>query len=810
MVPDRRDEEEIFHAAIARPREQRLGYLREACDGDTKLLAHIQAMLQSYDAQDNFLESQPLAQNVTLNDSDLKEAPGTVIGRYKLLEQIGEGGMAVVYMAEQEQPIRRKVALKIIKLGMDTQQVIARFEAERQALALMDHPNIAKVLDAGATETGRPYFVMELVTGVSITEYCDKNSLCTKERLALFIQVCNAVQHAHQKGIVHRDLKPTNILVIQREGRAVPKVIDFGIAKATKQRLTEKTLFTRYAHIIGTPAYMSPEQAELSDIDVDTRSDIYSLGVLLYELLTGTTPFGEEELRKAGYAEMTRIIREKEPLRPSTRLTQMKAQTSTQIRNPKSKIENDLDWIVMKSLEKARDRRYDNVSALAEDVQRHLNEEPVSARAPSATYRLRKFLRRHPLRAIAAFIITVLVIGLAGTLILLSNERYLRSTEVSLEQKNVLSQAEFFFTREEFGSALALVRPLLDESHVKKEASILNDRILRAVRRKVQHITDKIETDSEDIDSYFFRARCCDYLGEDKKAAFDMSQYIAAGSRGKTFALTLGKATRLGPSVNSSDPSDHEWMPRISLDGLSLAVFRGYDEMLEKWVITRLDNHSLWGNPILENRFSGPATIVPGMTTKDGLEFYGWSDRPGGYGHADIVMMKRETLESPWSGPTNIGPLVNTRYAEEVTSISPNGLEIYFCDMDFPRPGGNGGGDLWVARRISIEDPWQKPLNLGPEINSPASDSRPHISADGLKLLFDSRRAGGYGGADLYLTRRSGVEAPWEPAINLGPQINSPVDELNPAISPDGQMLLFVRYGDIWMTPIIYPADYSE
>ena len=248
------------------------------------------------------------------------EGPGTVIGRYKLLEKIGEGGMAVVYMAEQTEPIRRKVALKIIKLGMDTRQVIARFEAERQALALMDHPNIAKVLDAGATETGRPYFVMELVTGVSITEYCDKNSLSTKDRLALFLQVCHAVQHAHQKGIIHRDIKPSNVMVTHHDGKPVPKVIDFGIAKATNQKLTEKTLFTRYAHIIGTPAYMSPEQAELSDLDIDTRSDIYSLGVLLYELLTGTTPFSEEELRKAGYIEMQRVIREQEPVKPSTRI----------------------------------------------------------------------------------------------------------------------------------------------------------------------------------------------------------------------------------------------------------------------------------------------------------------------------------------------------------------------------------------------------------------------------------------------------------------------------------------------------------
>ena len=279
-------EEKIFYEALTKSADQRDLFLRKACGEDQKLYSRVEALLKANDIKDDFLQSPVLDSQIILDNPPHIESPGTVIGRYKLLEKIGEGGMAVVYMAEQETPIRRKVALKIIKLGMDTRQVIARFEVERQALAMMDHPNIAKVLDAGATETGRPYFVMDLVPGLSITDYCDTNSLSTSERLKLFIEVCNAVQHAHQKGIIHRDIKPSNVMVALHDGKPVPKVIDFGIAKATNQKLTEKTLFTRYAQMIGTPAYMSPEQAELSDLDIDTRTDIYSLGVLLYELLT--------------------------------------------------------------------------------------------------------------------------------------------------------------------------------------------------------------------------------------------------------------------------------------------------------------------------------------------------------------------------------------------------------------------------------------------------------------------------------------------------------------------------------------------
>jgi serine/threonine protein kinase len=381
------------------------------------------------------------------------EKAGDKIGHYKLLQQIGEGGCGVVYMAEQEEPIRRRVAFKVIKLGMDTKQVIARFEAERQALALMDHPNIAKVLDAGATDTGRPYFVMELVRGIKITDYCDRNNLPTEARLDLFMQVCHAVQHAHQKGIIHRDIKPSNILVTLHDGKPVPKVIDFGIAKATEQKLTEKTLFTAFEQFIGTPAYMSPEQAEMSGLDIDTRSDIYSLGVLLYELLTDHTPFDAKTLLAAGLDGMRRIIREEEPVRPSTKISTLEAEEQTtvarrrQIQGPKlvHQVRGDLDWIVMKCLEKDRTRRYETANGLTNDLQRHLASEPVEARPPSNVYRFQKLVRRNKLAFAAAGAVTAaLIIGLGLSTWLFFRERdsRLRAEKAEGTQKQLRQQAE--------------------------------------------------------------------------------------------------------------------------------------------------------------------------------------------------------------------------------------------------------------------------------------------------------------------------------------------------------------------------------
>jgi len=555
-------DETIFAAALEwETPAQRAAYLEEACAGDGALRARVEALLQASEAAQSFLERpigvpRPPAQGdapptVKVGATDLMLMPlaeraGERVGRYKLLQQIGEGGCGTVFMAEQEEPVRRRVALKVIKLGMDTKSVVARFEAERQALAMMDHPNIAKVLDAGATDSGRPFFVMELVRGIPITRYCDENKLDTRHRLDLFIQVCHAIQHAHQKGIIHRDIKPSNILVTLHDGQPVPKVIDFGIAKATEGRLTDRTLFTAFEQFIGTPAYMSPEQAEMSGLDIDTRSDIYALGVLLYELLIGRTPFDAKELAQAGLDEMRRRIREVEPPRPSTRLStlQGEALTTTALAHgteaPKliHLIQGDLDWIVMKCLEKDRTRRYETANGLAADLKRHLSCEPVVARPPSTAYRLQMAIRRNKLVFLAgSTVVLALLLGVVGITLALLRAR----------------EAEALAIRSR-GEAEKLSNFMLDEFHDELQPSGRFETMARLAQQTLDYyegLPRSLRTSATDLHRLTAQARLAsirvqqgqfkvgEALAQEAAAGLEKLRQQGDSSEGLAYALSI-------------------------------------------------------------------------------------------------------------------------------------------------------------------------------------------------------------------------------------------------------------------------------
>jgi serine/threonine protein kinase len=535
------NEESIFLEALRKETPQaRAAFLDEACAGNADLRRSVEMLLRAHEKAGDFLQGNVDKGQTT--DQPAPEGPGTVIGPYKLVQEIGEGGMGTVFMAQQTEPVKRLVALKVIKAGMDSRQVIARFEAERQALALMDHPHIAKVLDAGTTASARPYFVMELVKGVPITRYCDEHRLTPRQRLELFIPVCQAVQHAHQKGIIHRDLKPSNVLVALYDGKPVPKVIDFGVAKAAGQQLTEHTLVTGFGAVVGTLEYMSPEQAELNQLDIDTRSDIYSLGVLLYELLTGTTPLDRKRLKEAALLEVLRLIREEEPPKPSTRLSEARdtlpsvsAQRQMEPAKLTKLLRGELDWIVMKALEKDRNRRYETANGLAMDVQRYLADEPVQACPPSVGYRLRKFARRNRgplfLAALAVAVLVLAVVGLTVGLVAVERERKRTSEQQTRTQAALEAEAK---RRRQAREALDAMSSQVIEDWLAKQKELLPEhkafleKALAFYEEFARDTAEDVESRSGVADAFARVGRILDRLGRDREAerAWQQSQEL--------------------------------------------------------------------------------------------------------------------------------------------------------------------------------------------------------------------------------------------------------------------------------------------
>ncbi len=588
METQKLDEADIFsHARQLADVQERRQYIQQACGEDESLMARVEALLRAHERPGNVLDSPLIADAKMTSAYELCAEVGTIIaGRYKLLQQIGEGGMGTVFMAEQEQPVRRKVALKIIKPGMDSRQFVARFEAERQALAMMDHQSIAKVYDAGATDSGRPYFVMELVHGVPITRYCDDNNLTIRERLELFVPVCKAIQHAHQKGIIHRDLKPSNVLVCLYDGQPVPKVIDFGVAKAVEQRLTERTMFTQYGQIIGTFEYMSPEQAEVSQLGVDTRSDIYSLGVMLYELLTGSTPF--QRMREAGLSETLRMIKEEEPPKPSTRLssTQEAAKIANARRTEPVKlaklVRGELDWIVMKALEKDRSRRYETANGFARDIQRYLADEPVEACPPSAGYRLRKFARKNwrLLATAGAFVLLLAAAALASTW------QAIRATlaETKARQAQTLAQEQFDLAQGERRQAVTnLYHALVEEAAALRRARGAGYRtqVFNRLHQALQ-----LDTPDKDSDRLRDEAVAClgDFVGLQPIiwGKFPAGiQKIALTPDGEQMAIALDKDVHGDATIEIRNVSTGDVLARLSEAAVGLGI-----DPANRWLVT--------------------------------------------------------------------------------------------------------------------------------------------------------------------------------------------------------------------------------
>lgn len=695
------NERMIFANALQKETDaERATYLDEACGDNAEMRRRIEELIAEQGELGSFLESSPPGIDATAEFEAISQEPGAQIGRYKLLQQIGEGGFGSVWMAEQTEPVKRRVALKIIKLGMDTREVIARFEAERQALAMMDHPNIAKVLDAGATKSGRPFFVMELVKGIPVTEFCDESQLDTKQRLELFTDVCSAINHAHQKGIIHRDIKPSNILVTLYGDMPVPKVIDFGIAKATQQDLTDKTLFTRFEQFIGTPVYMSPEQAALSGLDIDTRSDIYALGVLLYELLTGKPPFDRKSLVSAGYDEMRRIIREEEPPKPSVRLGTVAGEARTTLAKARRVepeklnrlVKGDLDWIVMKAIEKDRARRYETANAFTMDIRRFLANEPVTAVAPSAAYRFDKFARRNrAVLGVAAAISLLLVTGVAVST--WQAVRAKRAEQLATKAKLLATQTA---TAEQAARIAEAKQRQSAESNAKQarlnlyaadmnlaQAAVKANNLGRAARLLERHIPKEGE---KDLRHWEWRYLWQQIQGDElySLAAFNNDVFnIDHSPDGRHLAIALFDGRILiwdlqrNRQIKALTPASGEVAKCLySQDGATLMGFHHHGEGIRRWDARTLAEKS----PLTAPESLDEGGIRDLSVSQDGRFVAGfgwWRDRNTNRQDGKVIVWDGNSGDPLWAQPGNV-----TSYHTSVVSFSESGSKLFVGETD--------------------------------------------------------------------------------------------------------------------------------